>query len=122
MQAAANVEEYLAACPSEHRAALEAVRTVVRSMLPDAAEVISYGMPTFRDRGRMVVSFGAFKDHCSFFPMSMAVIERHADELEPFRAAKGTLHFRLDHPLPPDLVRAMVAERMAENAERGVRA
>ena len=122
MQAAATVQDYLAACTEEQRAALEGVRAIVRSMLPDATEVISYGMPTFRDRGRMVVSFGAFKDHCSFFPMSMAVIERHAAELEPFRAAKGTLHFRLDHPLPPETVRAMVAERMAENAERGARA
>lgn len=121
MQAAATVEAYLAACPAEHRAALEAVRAIVRSMLPDAVEVISYGMPTFRSDGRMVVSFGAFRDHCSFFPMSMAVIERHEQELAPFRAAKGTLHFRLDHPLPPDVVRAMVAERVAENAARGPR-
>ena len=122
MKTVATVEGYLAACPAEQRAALEAVRAIVRSMLPDATEVISYGMPTFRDLGRMVVSFGAFKDHCSFFPMSMAVIERHAAELEPFRAAKGPLHFRLDHPLPPETVRAMVAERMAENAARSSRA
>ena len=121
MPAAPTVEGYLAACPEDHRAALEDVRAVIRSMLPDGLEVISYGMPAFRSspRGRLVVSYGAFRDHCSLFPMSMAVIERHEAELASFRAAKGTLHFRRDHPLPPELIRLIVTERLAENAERG---
>ena len=75
---ATSAEEYLAACPEESRAALEDLRQVIRAIVPEASEVISYGMPTFRVHGRMLVSYAAFSDHCSLFPLGGKVIEDHA--------------------------------------------
>ena len=43
-----SVEEYLDRVPAEDRAALEQLRGIIRAMVPDADEVISYGVPTFR--------------------------------------------------------------------------
>ena len=81
-------------------------------------ETISYGMPAFRYHGRALVSYAAFKAHCSFFPMSAALIETHRDELAGFATAKGTLRFTPEHPLPNDLVERIVRERMAQVDER----
>jgi len=114
----ASVEEYMAAIPPEYRAALEELRAIIKSAAPDARETISYQMPAFRDRDLLLVSYAAFRDHCSLFPMSTKVIEDNARELAPYATGKGTLQFTVDGPLPPALVRKIVRARLAENAER----
>ncbi len=118
MAAPASVDEYLAALPGESRAALELLRAQIRAIAPHATETISYQMPAFRDRDRMLVSYAAFRDHCSLFPMSMAVIEAFRDELNPYWNGKGTIHFRPDRPLPAGLVERIVRARLEENAAR----
>lgn len=118
MAAPSSVDEYLAALPSESRAALEQLRRTIRAAAPEATETISYQMPAFRDHGRLLVSYAAFKDHCSLFPMSLKVIETYSEELEPYQAGKGTIRFRVDDPLPAALVEKIVKARMEENAAR----
>ena len=118
MGARTSVDEYLAGLPAAQRAALESVRLAIRTAAPDATEAISYGMPAFKDAGRSLVSYAAFKDHCSFFPMSTKVIEAHLDELGRFRSGKGTLRFQPDDPLPTAVVQKIVRARLAENVLR----
>jgi uncharacterized protein YdhG (YjbR/CyaY superfamily) len=111
----AAVEAYLARVPEPARATLEKVRATIRSAAPkEATEGISYGMPAFRYKGALV-GYAAFKDHCSFFPMSAALIDTMADELKGYRTSKGTLQFPLDKPLPATLVKKMVKARVAAN-------
>ena len=121
MAAPASVEEYLATLPEGSRAALEELRKTIRAAAPDATETISYQMPAFKDHGRLLVSYAAFKDHCSLFPMSVKVIEAHREELEPYHTGKGTIRFHADKPLPAGLVRTLVRARIEENAARGRR-
>jgi uncharacterized protein YdhG (YjbR/CyaY superfamily) len=71
-------------------------------------------MPTFRHEGRFLVSFAAFKEHCSLFPASEAVMKTHGKELEPYFSGKGTLRFTADAPIPAALVRKIVKTRIAE--------
>ena len=112
--ATGRIDETLAALPAEQRAALQALRATIAAAAPEAEEAISYGLPAFRYHGRPLVSYSAFKAHCSFFPMSSALIEAHRHELAGFATAKGTLRFTPEHPLPNDLVERMVRERMAQ--------
>ncbi|MEX0741710.1 MAG: DUF1801 domain-containing protein, partial [Phycisphaeraceae bacterium] len=58
---AKDVDTYLGALPEEQRAALEKLRATIRAAAPDAAESISYGMPTFKYKGRPLIYFGAAK-------------------------------------------------------------
>ena len=118
MAAATNVEDYMAALPQESRAALERLREMIKAAAPEATETISYQMPAFKDHGRSLVAYAAFKDHCSLFPMSKAVIEARREELKPYLTGKGTLRFQADKPLPAALVRKLVKARLAENAAR----
>jgi uncharacterized protein YdhG (YjbR/CyaY superfamily) len=114
MAAPATVEEYLAALPDLPRAALEKLRATIRAAAPEATETISYQMPAFKDRGRFLVSYAAFKNHCSFFPASTAVVESLGDELKPYLAGKGTIRFTVDDPLPSALVKKIVRARIQE--------
>jgi len=118
MGAPTSVENYLAALPQESRAALERLRRTIKAAAPEATETISYMMPAFRDHGRLLVSYAAFKDHCSLFPMSMKVIETHKEELKSYLSGRGTIRFTTAKPLPRALVRKIVKERIEENAAR----
>jgi uncharacterized protein YdhG (YjbR/CyaY superfamily) len=113
--AANEVDDYLAKLPEEARAALEKLRKTIRAAAPKATEGFSYGIPAFKLHGRPLVSYAALKNHCSFFPMSPAVIEAHRKELEPYGTSKGTIRFSVDKPLPAALVRKLVKARIAES-------
>ena len=113
-----SVEDYLAALPDDQRAALEKLRKTISAAAPKATEKISYAMPAFEQDGRFLVSYAAFKDHCSFYPASAAVMEALGEELEPYFSGKGTLRFQADEPIPAALVRKIVRVRLQENTAR----
>lgn len=113
-----DIDEYLAGVPEPARGTLQKVRAAIRSAAPrEATEAITYRIPTFKYKGSLV-AFAAFKNHCSLFPMSMAVIAEFKDELKGFHTSKGTIHFPLDKPLPSGLLKKMVKARVAQNEER----
>jgi uncharacterized protein YdhG (YjbR/CyaY superfamily) len=116
MAAPTSVEDYLAALPEAPRAALENLRKSIKAAAPEATETISYRMPTFKEHGRFLVSYAAFKDHCSLFPASKKVLEAHGGELKPYFSGKGTLRFTADKPIPAALVKKVVKTRIEENA------
>ena len=103
-----SVEDYLAALPEEPRTALENLRKTIKSAAPDATETISYQMPAFKDHGRFLVSYAAFKNHCSLFPASEAVIEALGEALKLYLSGKGTIRFPADKPIPAALVTGIV--------------
>ena len=61
---ARDVDDYLSRVPEDSRVALEKLRQTIKSIVPDAVEVISYQIPTFKYQGRMLVSYAAFAEHC----------------------------------------------------------
>ena len=67
------VEEYVAALTPGQREQFERIGRIVRSVVPDAHETISYGIPTFKYRGKYLIYFGAFKGHMSVYPTVGAV-------------------------------------------------
>jgi len=111
----ADVEAYLAKVPEPARTTLEKVRETIRSVVPaEATEGLSYGVPAFKYNGALV-GYAAFKQHCSFFPMSAALLDSLAEEVEAYRTSKGTIQFALDKPLPSALIKKMVRARVAQN-------
>ena len=112
------MDEYLAGVPEPARSTLNKVRAAIRSAAPvEATEAISYRIPTFKYKGSLV-AFAAFTKHCSFFPMSYAVIAAFRNELKDFPTSKGTIRFPVDKPLPAALVKKMVKARIAENESK----
>jgi uncharacterized protein YdhG (YjbR/CyaY superfamily) len=116
------VDKYLAAVPEEKRALLEKLRQTIRAVVPDAEEILWYQMPAFKFEGRPLVTFAAFKNHCSLFPMSGAIIKAHKDDLKSFLTSRGTIRFTSDKPLPAALVKKIVRARIKENQARAKKA
>jgi uncharacterized protein YdhG (YjbR/CyaY superfamily) len=114
----AEVEAYFARLSDPARAKLEELRTILRAAAPkEATERLSYSIPSFHYLGALV-SYAAFKNHISFFPMGSAAIEEFAEELKGFRVSKGTVHFPLDKPFPAALIKRMVKSCVARNKAR----
>lgn len=112
----AEVDAYLAARPEDQRATLEALRTLLKSLLPGAEEVISYAIPGFRLGGKMVAGYAGFARNCGYYPHSGKVVPQFAAELDAmgFGHSDGAVRFNPQKPLPDDLVRSLVAARLAE--------
>jgi len=117
MTAPKTVEAYLKALPEDRRAALEKLRSTIRSTLPDATEHISYQMPAFKADGRFVVWYAAFGDHYSLYPASEGVQASLGTQLERYLSGKGTIRFEYGRALPATLVKKIVRTRLRENAK-----
>ncbi len=106
------IDEYLESTTPSQRAELEKIRQLVKQMVPDAEEVISYGIPTLKYKGKYLIHFAAFKNHMSVFPGPRT--EAIKDKLEGYKLGKGTIQFTEDKPLPESIIKELVRSRLAE--------
>lgn len=111
---AKTVEEYLAAAPSDKRAALTKLRQTIKAAAPKATESISYGIVGYKQNGQRVAYFGYWKEHIALYGTSGRFIKAHAAELKPYVQSKGTIQFPWDKPLPVGLVTKIVKARVSE--------
>lgn len=110
------VEEYLAVVPARQREILETVRAAIIAAIPEAEEVISYDIPTFKIGGRAVIHYAGWKRHFSIYPVGDAVKKTLAAELAGLEISKGTIKFPLDEPAPVELIGRIAKLRAAEEA------
>ncbi|WP_269938148.1 iron chaperone [Arthrobacter sp. HY1533] len=110
---AKSVEEYLNALDPANRAELERIRALVKQLVPDVEESISYGMPTLKYKNRALVYFTASKKHMSFYPSSWAIQELK-DRLKDYATTEHAIQFTLDKPLPSGLVEDLVRVHVRE--------
>jgi len=111
-----DIDAYISGFPETIRKLLQELRDTIKKAAPEAEEVISYGMPAFRQKG-MLVWFAAFKNHIGFYPIPSG-IEAFKEELTAFKGTKGSIHFPLDKPLPVELIFRIVSFRLTENIQK----
>jgi uncharacterized protein YdhG (YjbR/CyaY superfamily) len=99
-----SVDEYIAAQPAGVQDVLRRVRGAIRKALPDAEEMISYNMPTYKLRDEAIFSFSAWKRHYSLYAATSAVEAAFQDELAPYEVIKGTIRFPLSQAVPAGLI------------------
>jgi len=109
------IDSYLETVPAAHREELELLRKQIRKLVPDAEEVISYMIPTFKWQGSLV-GFASCKNHLSFYVMSGSLLSRFSEELKSYKQTKSAVHFTPEQRIPEDLLERMVRERISENA------
>jgi len=103
------VDAYTASIPTAAQPAFLRLRELVREQLPDAKEVLSYGIVGYKiDDKRARVYISGWKDHVAMYPVPKS--ERLQSELRPYIKGKGTVWFSLDVPLPVRLIQESVAD------------
>lgn len=99
--------EYIAKLAPAERAEFERIQEVVINLAPTAELVMSYGLPTFKLNGKVLLHFGAFKDHLSLFPGTLPIAGLQV-KLKDFKRAKGTIQFTTGHAIPDDVLHDLV--------------
>jgi uncharacterized protein YdhG (YjbR/CyaY superfamily) len=108
------IDRYLDEIEEPKRTTLQELRQSILRAIPDAEQGISYGMPAFRVRGKVVAGFAAFKNHLSYVPHSGSVFDQLGAELDGYSRTKGALHFAIDEPLPDELVEKLISVRLRQ--------
>jgi uncharacterized protein YdhG (YjbR/CyaY superfamily) len=108
------VDEYIAAAPAAMRERLNELRATIKAAAPDAKESISYAMPTYHYKGRLVY-FSLWKKHIGVYGLTSPVLEAHQSELKGLVTPKGTIHFPLNEKLPLELIQKLVQARVKQN-------
>jgi hypothetical protein len=104
----ADVQAYIDAVPTSHRAQFDRLHEIIMDELPTAEVVISYQMPLYKV-GRRHVGLNAGR------PTGVTLTTTSPDHVEPFRRRypqyptnKTSIPFRLDDELPEDGIREVI--------------
>lgn len=104
------VEAYFEGLVAERRVALEAVRTLILDVAPDAEETMRYRMPTYEVES--VLCSLASRKHYMSLHMDTRVVERHREGLKGLSVGKSCIRFRKLEDLPLEIIRQMLEESL----------
>jgi hypothetical protein len=108
------VQKYYSNVPDKSQDQLRKLRQTVLDTLPNAAEDMNYGIPTFKINGHSVVGIGGWNDFVSLYPYGSALITKFKNDLKGLKTTKGAIQFELDSPLPEKIIKKIVASRLKE--------
>ncbi|WP_421826062.1 iron chaperone [Larkinella sp.] len=112
MNKPASIDVYIAGFPPQIQERLQQIRETVQKAAPDAEEIISYNMPTFRLNGYLI-HFAAHKNHIGMYPAPKGN-DAFQEALAPYKGSKSTVQFVYNKPLPLALITDLIQFRIAE--------
>lgn len=118
MKTTNNIDEYIAQFDAPVQALLIQMRVLIAEAAPEAKEVISYGMPAFKQKG-VLVYFAAASKHIGFYPTGsgVAAFTEKLTELG-YKFSKGAIQLPMDKPLPKDLIQEIVRFRIVDDLQK----
>ena len=108
------MSDYIAGLEAPDRDLIERIRARAVTLVPEAVEGMSYGMPALRYRDSPLLSVMSAKDHIGLYPFSPQVVSAIEGELEGFSWSKGTIRFTSARPLPDSVVDRVILMRRDE--------
>ena len=102
---------YVSSFPPVTHKALAKLRAAIRAASPTASECVRWQMPCYQYKGRLIVSFAGFQDHCSFSAMT-PLVEMSKIDFTGYDTTVCAIRFSPLNPLPTALVRKIVKARM----------
>ncbi len=88
------------------------MRNRILEVIPDAEEVVSYGMPAFKLDGRVLAGLLANKKHVGYYPFSGSILHLFPEELAKFSTTKSAIHVPVDKPLAKGLIKKLIRARI----------
>jgi uncharacterized protein YdhG (YjbR/CyaY superfamily) len=112
MKNAKTVEQYITAAPAGYQKSLKQLRALIKKFAPQAEERISYQMPFYDYKGRLVY-FAAMNGYIGFY-IPPPIIANHAHELKSYQTTKSAIHLPLNK-IPAALIKKLIKARMHHN-------
>lgn len=114
------VDEYIGLQSEIFREPLKALRKLIQEVVPSAEETISYQMPMYKLHG-MLVGFAAFTAHYTFSCADAVTLSSFSDRLTDYKFSKSALQIQLNQDLPKDVIKDIIAAKLASNLEKKVK-
>ncbi|GHV47718.1 hypothetical protein FACS189499_05700 [Clostridia bacterium] len=109
------IKDYITAQNEDIQPRLLEVYAAIKATLPEAAEKISWQMPTFW-KGQNLIRFAAFKKHIGLYPGGEATTV-FAEKLTDYKTSKGGVQLPNNKPLPLGLITEIALWCMEHNAK-----
>ena len=90
------------------------MRKRIMEIVPDAQEVVSYGMPAFKVDEIIVAGLLANKKHVGYYPFSGSILHLFPEELAKFSTTKSAIHVPIDKPLTKTLMKKLIKARLTQ--------
>jgi uncharacterized protein YdhG (YjbR/CyaY superfamily) len=110
------VDAYIEQAPADVQEKLRELRRLLKGLVPEATERISYGMPSYHATGP-IAYFAPARNHLGLY-LPPPVIEEHAADLAGYVTTKSAIHLALNTPLPVPLIQKLVKARMKINRSK----
>jgi uncharacterized protein YdhG (YjbR/CyaY superfamily) len=88
------------------------MRSRILEIVPDAEEVVSYGMPAFKVDGTVVAGLLANKNHVGYYPFSGSILKLFPEELTKYKTTLSAIHVPIDKPLAKGLIKKLIKARI----------
>lgn len=114
-----NVEEYIEQLPEIAQIKLKELRSILKSVAPEAKEGLKWGKPVF-ESVTILFAYSAHKAHLSFIPTGPAM-KPFEKELAEYTTKKDSVQFPYNKPLPGKLIRKIAKYRKEDVEKRGAK-
>jgi|SRR6056300_532777 len=108
---AESVVQYIKTSPQPQRLKLNQIYNLIKEALPEREEKISYDMPTFRYKGKVLLHFAAQNHHIGLYALPETNI-RFAEKLKNYKTGKGSIQFPNNQELPLTLISEIIQFRI----------
>ncbi len=106
-QKAESVDAYIQQFPKDVQEILQKIRSIIHTTAPGCDEQISYGMPAYKLKGKVLVYFAGYKNHIGFYATPSGHKE-FQKELSGYKQGKGSVQFPLNQAMPYKLIEKIV--------------
>ncbi len=110
------IDQYIIQFPESTQFKLNEIRNLIKKLVPEGKEIISYKMPAYQYHG-MLVYYAAYKNHIGFYPTGSG-IKAFENVITKYKTSKGTIQFPLTEALDMKLIEAIILFRKKENEEK----
>lgn len=107
------VRNHYLKAPVPHRHTMLEMRKRILEIVPNAEEVISYGMPAFKVDGNVIAGLLANRNHVGYYPFSGSVLDNFKKDLAKYVHTKSAIHVPIDKPLSKALLRKLIRARLS---------
>jgi len=101
------VTDYIEKLNEGEQTTLNRLRTIVYDIVPQVEDTFTYGIPTYRYKGKYLIGFASNKHFMSIYPGPTA-IDVFKKELKNYKQSKGTISFTAETPLSDELLQNIV--------------
>jgi uncharacterized protein YdhG (YjbR/CyaY superfamily) len=109
-----SIEAYLASVDETKAKTLKSIIDFILAEFPELEAKIAWNVPTIHREDKYVVGLAAYKNHLTFSPWSLFVMQDFKARLEKLVVLKNCFHIPVDWEIDRELLKDLVRARIAE--------